>query len=70
MTKDALEISPYLPCRVIEGNVSRMRSPFESGLEVVAPFIAYCEMFGLRSVSITVRSDLGNAYCPDVKPLG
>jgi len=46
-----------------------MRSELESGLEVVAPFVVYSEMFGLRSVWITVRSDPGNAFCPGAKPL-
>ena len=48
MTRDAPEIFPYVSPRVNEGNVSRMPSAFESGLEVVAPFVVYCEMFGLH----------------------
>jgi hypothetical protein len=48
----------------------RMRSAFESGLAVVALFVVYYEMFGLRSLWITFCSDLGNGFCPDAKPLG
>jgi hypothetical protein len=46
-----------------------MRSELESGFEVVTPFVVYSEVFGLRSVWITVRIDPGNAFCPDAKPL-
>jgi hypothetical protein len=69
MTRDAPKVFPYLPPRVNESIASRIRSELESGLEVVAPFVVYSEVFGLRSVWITFRSDPGNAFCPDAKPL-
>jgi hypothetical protein len=47
-----------------------MRCELENALEVVASFVVYSEMFGLRSVWITVRSDLGSTLCLDTKPLG